>query len=49
MRKVTIAARKNKKGRYVIKLSKPLRKKDKIIIVASKPGYVTNKKSISVK
>ncbi len=48
VRKVTIAARKNKIGRHVIKLLKPLRKKDRIVIVASKPGYVTRKKSISI-
>jgi len=49
VRKVTISAKKNKKGRYVFKLSKPLRKKDRITVVASRAGYAKSKKSIAIK
>lgn len=46
---LTITANKNKAGKIIIKLSKPLDKKMKIKITASKIGYQTKKQTIMVK
>ena len=49
VKKITIKAANNKKGNVTVKLSKKLKKGDKITVKVSKSGYKTKTKTVKVK
>lgn len=49
VKSVTYSVKKNKNGKFQIKLSKKLKKKDKITVIVRKSGYATKTKTIKIK